>query len=230
MVSSALHMYPILRALLSVTILLNHLLRGLCSSESFHGGTILAMAGKDSVAIASDSRFSSYQTGPFLLGQYPRCIFRVGSKTLVGFYGLDSDACTIMETMRENLFRHFDKDMNTQSIARLLSDTLYASGLQCSPIIVGLGNKCIPQIFSMDGLGAQTVTGNFAISGTANSGLYAICEAMYQPNLSSDELVTVVEKCLRLALQRDVLSGCSIRILTITEGGIYSKEVDVADA
>jgi 20S proteasome subunit beta 3 len=218
------------QALFSLTILLNHFLGGSCNSESFHGGTILAMAGRDSVAIASDSRFSSYQTGPFLLGQYPRCIFRVGSKTLVGFYGLDSDASAIMETMRENLFKHFDKDMNTHSIARLLSDTLYASGLQCSPIVVGLSNRCIPEIFSMDGLGAQTVTRNFAISGTANSGLYAICEAMYQPNLSSEELVAVVEKCLRLALQRDVLSGCSIRILTITEGGIYSKEIDVADA
>lgn len=219
-----------LRTLFLLTIFLSYHLGGVCSSESFHGGTILAMAGKDSVAIASDSRFSSYQTGPFLLGQYPRCVFRVGSRTLVGFYGLDSDACAIMETMRENLFRHFDKDINTQSIARLLSDTLYASGLQCSPIVVGLSNKGIPQIFSMDGLGAQTVADDFAISGTANSGLYAICEAMYRPNLSSEELVTVVEKCLRLALQRDVLSGCSIRIITIAEDGIYSKDVDVADA
>ena len=82
----------------------------------------------------------------------------------------------------------------------------------------------------MDGLGAQTISDSFAVTGTANSGLYAICETLYEPNLSSNDLVAVVEKCLRLALQRDVLSGCSIRILTIAKDGMYSKDITVADA
>ena len=68
------------------------------------------------------------------------------------------------------------------------------------------------------------------MSVTANSGLYAICESIYRPDLPPDALVGVVERCLRLAIQRDVLSGCSIRILTITRDGIYSKNVEIADA
>lgn len=202
----------------------------LSSSESFHGGTLLAMAGKDSVIIALDSRFSSYQTGPFLLGQFPRCVFRVGSKTLIGFYGLDSDARDIMDTIHEKLFLHRDDDVDPMNIARLLSNALYSAGQQCSPIVVGLSGKGSPYICSMDGLGAQTTSQSFAVCGTANSGLYAICEALYRPNLPSTELSALVEKCLRLALQRDVLSGCSIRILTIAEEGIYSKDIEVADA
>ena len=200
------------------------------SNESFHGGTILAMAGKNSVVIASDSRFSSYQTGTFLLGQYPRCIYRVGSKTLIGFYGLDSDARTVMDEMQEKLLHHLDRDVSVKSISRLLSDTLYSSSLQCSPIIAGVGDTGEPHICSMDGLGAQTISDTFAVSGTANFGLYAICESMYRPGLKSEELVIIVEKCLRLAMQRDVLSGCSIRILTITTDGIYSKDIEIADA
>ena len=218
-----------LSTVLIVAIILNFWGRCLCSSESFHGGTILAMAGKESVVIASDSRFSSYQTGPFLLGQFPRCMFRVGSKTLIGFYGLDSDARSIMDKMNDDIVQHYDHEIDSKNVARLLSDKLYSSGLQCSPIIVGLSNEGEPHICSMDGLGAQTVSNNFAVTGTANSGLYAICENLYEPNLSSNELVTVVEKCLRLALQRDVLSGCSIRILTIAKDGIYSKDVSIAD-
>lgn len=203
---------------------------GICfCSESFHGGTFLAMAGKDSIIIASDSRFSSYQTGPFLLGQFPRCMYRIGSKTLIGFYGLDSDAHFIMDNMREIFSDQCDDDTDAKNIARALSDTLYSSGLQCSPIIVGFLSDGSPHICSMDGLGAQTISNSFAVSGTANSGLYAICESKYQPNLSSNKLITIVEKCLRLALQRDVLSGCGIRILTITKDGIYSKEIEIAD-
>lgn len=199
-------------------------------SESFHGGTFLAMAGKDSVVIASDSRFSSYQTGPFLLGQFPRSVFRIGSKTLVSFYGLDSDARSIVDEMRDKLSNIGEEHMYAKNIARVLSDTLYSSGLQCSPIVIGLNEDGLPHICSMDGLGAQTVSESFAVSGTANSGLYAICESIYEPDLSPNKLVEVVEKCLRLALQRDVLSGCSVRILTIMKDGIYSKDVGMIDA
>ena len=53
---------------------------------------------------------------------------------------------------------------------------------------------------------------------------------MYRPGLKSEELVIIVERCLRLAMQRDVLSGCSIRILTVTTDGIYSKDIEIADA
>lgn len=211
-------------------LLFNLIARCNSSAESFHGGTILAMAGDNSIVIASDSRFSSYQTGTFLLGQFPRCIFRVGSKTLIGFYGLDSDARAVMDDMQEKLLHHLDRHVSTKCIARLLSDILYSSSLQCSPIIAGLDDAGGPHICSMDGLGAQTVSDTFAVSGTANSGLYAICESMYRPGLKSDELVIIVEKCLRLAMQRDVLSGCSIRILTVTADGIYSKDVEIADA
>ena len=215
---------------LVVAVFLNFWGQCFCSSESFHGGTILAMAGKDSVVIAADSSFSSYQTGPFLLGQFPRCMFRVGSKTLIGFYGLDSDARSIMDKMHDDIVQHYDHEIDSKNVARLLSDTLYSSGLQCSPIIVGLSNEGEPHICSMDGLGAQTVSSNYAVTGTANSGLYAICETLHEPNLSSNELVAVVEKCLWLALQRDVLSGCNIRILTIAKDGMYLKDVTVADA
>jgi 20S proteasome subunit beta 3 len=199
------------------------------NADSFHGGTLLAMAGRDGVVIASDTRFSSSQTGSFLLGQFPRSIYRMGSRTLVGFYGLDSDARTIMERMREKLSNHREDHLQPSNFARLLSDTLYAGGLICSPILIGLENNGRPFICSMDGLGAQTVSDTFAVSGTANSGLYAICESAYRSDLPVDELADVVEKCMRMALQRDTMSGCSIRIYTLVKDGCYLKEIAVDD-
>jgi 20S proteasome subunit beta 3 len=175
--------------------------------RSFHGGTLLAMAGRDCVVIASDSRFSSYQTGSFMLGQFPRSIYRIGSKTIVGFYGLDSDARTVVERLREKLLDHEDAHVQPSHLARVLSDTLYATGLLTSPIVVGMENDGQPFICSMDGLGAQTVTDSFAVAGTANTGLYAMCESAYRPGLSAEELVDVVERCMRMALQVRVSSN-----------------------
>ena len=199
-------------------------------AESFHGGTLLAMAGRDAVVIAADSRFSSHETGAFMLGQFPRSIYRIGSRTLVGFYGIDSDARTIMERIREKLSKHQDHHLQPNNLARVLSDTLYASGLICSPILVGMQDDGHPFICSMDSLGAQTVTDSFAVAGTANSGLYALCESAYRPELSADELVDVVERCLRLALQRDTLSGGNLRLYTLLPNGdMFLKEIQVND-
>ena len=63
-----------------LSILLLALAGIFCHSKSFHGGTFLAMAGKDSVVIASDSRFTSQEeiTGPYLVGEHQRMAFRVG--------------------------------------------------------------------------------------------------------------------------------------------------------
>jgi 20S proteasome subunit beta 3 len=217
-------------AIVAVAVIFGLICYAYSASDSYHGGTFLAMAGKDSVILASDSRFSSYQTGPFLLGSFPRCIFRVGSKTLVGFYGLDSDARSIMDKIRLKVSDHLDYQLGPSHISRVISDELYRSGLICCPIIVGMEDSGSPYICSMDGLGAQTISDTFAVSGTANAALYAICESTYRPGLDAEELVNIAEYCLRSALVRDVMSGCSIRILTLRKGEIYEKIVDIADA
>lgn len=56
-------------------------------------------------------------------------------------------------------------------------------------------------------------------------GLYALCESSYIPNLDSNELITLAERCYRLALQRDVMSGSDFRIITLTKDNIYIKDI-----
>lgn len=199
------------------------------NGESIHGGTFLAMAGKNSVVIASDSRFSSVQTGSVMIGEYPRQMFRVGLKTIVGIFGLDSDAVALMDHVQENLSGIHAKDIPTHSIARVISDRLYSEPSMCSPIVAGLAGGLEPYICCMDSLGAQTESSDFAVVGTAASGLFAICESYYRPNLPAADVIAVVEKCMSAALERDVLSGCNVRIFTITEDGIYAKDFLTSD-
>lgn len=197
-------------------------------SNSIHGGTYLAMAGKNSVIIASDSRFSSQNS--FLLGKHPRCVFRIGSKVIVGCFGLDSDTRILIRKLRESLAGHTESDLEPEHIARLVSNILYASDVILSPIVVGIRSNGEPYICSMDGLGAQTETSNFAVTGTANAGLYALCESLYSPHLSATELITTAERCFKLALQRDVMSGCDVRIFTLVDGGtIHMKDISFDD-
>lgn len=200
------------------------------TSSSIHGGTFIAMAGIDSVVLAADTRFSSYQTGSFLLGEYPRRIFRVGLNIIVGCFGLDADAISLKDHI-QILFSDIPlMHIEPQSVARVISDFLYSKPLICSPIVVGFpqnGDK--PYICCMDGIGAQTVTTDFALIGTASTSLYAICEDLYQPGLSANDLVETVELCLKSALERDVLSGCKARIFTLNKDGIFAKDFITSD-
>jgi len=196
---------------------------------SFHGGTYLALAGKDSVALICDSRFSSIRTGSMMLGSCPRLCYRIGSKCIVGCFGLDSDVYHLIDLLRMKLIDHADDDLQPESISRVVSDLLYNNDFLFSPIIVGLTDHCLPYICSMDGLGAQTVSDKFAVTGTASEGLYALCESLYLPNLESHELLILAEKCFYLGLQRDVLSGGDFQIITITRGNIFVKDIVKSD-
>ena len=192
-----------------------------------HGGTFLALAGRDAVVLASDSRFSSQQTGTLLLGEFKRPVIRVGSMALIGCFGLENDAHYLLHKIREVVSQFNDSDLNPKSISTVVSNILYQSGLYCTPLLVGIANDG-PYICCMDSLGAQTVTKNFAAIGTANAGLLSICEAQYKADLDVEELQQLTQSCLRTALKRDVLSGCTMRLLTLTsDGKIYESYFDI---
>lgn len=198
--------------------------------DSIHGGTFIAMAGEKCVVLASDGRFSSHSSGTFLIGEHPRDIYRIGTRTLLGSFGLDSDARALTEVLRMKFHDHEDTDIQPSMVSEVISDELFtSSGLICSPIIAGLSRENEPYLCAMDGLGAQTVSDTFSITGTASEGLLAICESWYQPNLPPEKLVTLVARCMREALNRDAVSGCKIHILTMTPGGIYRRVLDSAD-
>ena len=130
------------------------------TANSIHGGTILAVSGRDSIILATDRRFTSYKTGPFLIGNYPRCVFRVGTNTVIGCFGLEADSWVLIDDIRKKLSSHNEDDLEPSSISRVVSDILYSSKKICSPVLAGVGTYG-PYICSFDGLGAQTYSSNF---------------------------------------------------------------------
>lgn len=196
-------------------------------SSSLNGGTFFALAGQGSVVLATDSRFASLQRKGFMLSQQPRPIYRIGSRTLLGSFGLEPDNQMLVESITEKLDLYDDDEIEPKNIARLTSDLLYNQKLTITPLIAGLSKAGIAYLCSMDSIGAQTVCNTFCVVGTASSGLLAICESLYQPDLPAEELALLAERCLRLAFERDVLSGGNIKLVTLTKDGVFTKEVEV---
>ena len=199
------------------------------ANAKIHGGTFMAAVGRDSIVLAADSRQSSQATGPFMLNERPRRVFRVGDHTLVACFGLDSDVDALVHALREKLDLHCDSSIEPQNVARCVANILYVNRMICSPIVLGFGSQG-PYICSMDGIGAQTVTHRFAVMGTASAALYAACEASFREGLGRAALGSLVEGCMQGTLARDVMSGCDVRLYTLTKSGAVSfRDVTTPD-
>lgn len=195
-----------------------------------NGGTFLAMAGKDSVLLATDSRRSSSILKGFLLDQRPRDLYKLGSRTLAGFYGSELCAGHVVWELQEMIKEHRDEELSPDSLARVVANILYKKGFPLCPIIVGLDDNDEAYICSMDGLGAQTKSKDFAVVGTANAEVLALCESLYRSGLEAEELLQLGGKCLQLAFQRNILSGGNIKVVVLQKGSkIISKILQFED-
>jgi 20S proteasome subunit beta 3 len=194
-----------------------------------NGGTCLALTGKNCVIMASDSRFSLARSST-MVEKFPREIYRIGSKSLVGASGLDFHYEWFVNALRRTLEQQSDSILEPDHIANSISSLLYKyEGLYLSTLLAGVSDNELPYLCSFDGLGALTKTDKFAAVGTSAATLSAILEATYRPNLEPEELCCLTERCLKLAFQRDIMSGGDIKIVTLKKDGIYSKTIKIED-
>lgn len=191
-------------------------------------GSFLALAGKDAVVIATDSRVTHPRMRSLALESQPRDIYRVGSKTLVGFFGLDNDAEGVMGLLRGKVGDLVDEELSPAAVARVLSNLLYENPSLVCPIIAGLDRK--PFLCAMDSLGAMTTSDRFIVTGSSQNQLNTLCESFFVPDLPAEDLVYLAERCLRLAVQRDVMSGGdNLKIVLLRDGEIYQKDIVFKD-
>jgi 20S proteasome subunit beta 3 len=225
-----------------------------------NGGSMLAMAGKDCVALAVDKRFGS---GLSLVTIAPRHLLVPSSNMLVAFAGLEGDVQSLQLELASQINAKYSRGLGFLSrqkaklfspkvMASLTSHVLYhrrQAPYFVEPIIAGLdmsvvkvdteapehGNdstteqadkaNCRPYLCSMDMIGAQSESRAFVCGGTASKSLYGTAEALWQPDLSEDELVKVCGVAFLSALERDCLSGYGATVYLINSDGITEYEL-----
>lgn len=180
------------------------------SIDTYNGASVIAMKGKECVAIASDLRFGvQNQT---LACDFPK-VFRMHDKLYLGLSGLATDIQTLVNRFRfqHNLYKLREgRNMRPETFAHVVSTLLYQHRFGpyfCEPIVAGLDEKNVPYITGMDSLGAMEEAKDFMVAGTAPASLWGVCESMYQQDLEPEELFEVVGQCLLSGVNRDALSG-----------------------
>jgi 20S proteasome subunit beta 3 len=191
-----------------------------------NGAAVLAMVGKDCVAIATDMRLGiGNQT---IATDFPK-VFRVNQRTFVGLPGLATDMQTFYEKLmfRANLYKlQEERDIKPSVLANLCSSMLYERRFgpwYVEPVIAGLEPNGKPFIAAMDLIGASLFAEDFVLAGTCTESMYGMAETLYKPNMEPEELFEVISQCLLAAVDRDAISGWGVTVHVLTKDKLITR-------
>jgi len=198
------------------------------SIMQYNGAAVIAMAGKNCVAIASDRRYGiRNQT----VGCEMQKTHQINDKTFVGLTGLMSDAQTLEQKFRfrSNMYRlREERDMSPNVFSNMVSSLLYEKRFGpyfVEPVIAGLEEGDKPYLCGMDLLGAQVYTDDFILAGDCTEAMYGLCESMYTPDLEPDDLFELVAQCLLSGVDRDCLAGWGCTVHVLTPQGVTTRHL-----
>jgi len=202
------------------------------SITEYNGSAVVAMVGKDCVAIASDMRFGVQQQ---TVESNMHKVFKLHDRLFVGMSGLISDVQTLSQLFKFRLKLYELKEerkMKPSVFANLCSNILYGKRFGpyfVEPLIAGLEDTKegpnTPFICAQDLIGAPVYAKDFVVGGTSSEELYGVCEALWKPNLEADELFEVISQALLAAVDRDCLAGWGAIVHVITPKEIVTREL-----
>ncbi|ELU08769.1 hypothetical protein CAPTEDRAFT_228896 [Capitella teleta] len=194
---------------------------------SYNGSAIVAMAGKDCVAIAADRRFGIQ--GQTVALDFQK-IYEYGPNLYMGLPGLATDVQTVAQRLkfRVNMYElRENRKMKPQTMLSVVSNLLYERRFGpyfVEPVIAGLDPKTSkPFIASLDLIGCPMITEDFVINGTCAEQLYGMCEALWEPDMSPDVLFEKVSQAMMSSCDRDAISGWGVVVHIIEKDKVTTR-------
>lgn len=128
-----------------------------------------------------------------------------------------------MYELREN------RKIRPRTFGALISSFMYEKRFGpyfLEPVIAGVDEKTgEPYIDAQDCLGSGTGNTDFVAAGTCSEQLIGMCEALWRPNLSPDDLFEVAAQSLLNAFDRDAISGWGATVYIIEKDCVTVREV-----
>ncbi|XP_050417962.1 proteasome subunit beta type-3 [Patella vulgata] len=193
----------------------------------YNGAAIMAMKGKNCVAIAADRRFGvQAQTVSMDFDK----IFEMGPHLYIGLPGLATDVQTVSQRLNFRLKMYElreNRKIKPKTFMSMVSNLLYERRFGpyfVEPVIAGLDPKTFqPFIASMDLIGCPMITDDFVVSGTCSEQMYGMCESLWEPNLEPEDLFETISQALMNAFDRDAVSGWGAVVYIIEKDKVTKR-------
>jgi 20S proteasome subunit beta 3 len=196
---------------------------------AYNGGAIIAMKGKNCVAIAADKRLGV--RGHTISMDFKK-IFEMGPHLYVGLPGLATDTVTVFQRLRFrlNLYElRENRRVQPETFASMVSNLLYERRFGpyfVEPVVAGLDAKTgEPYICNMDLIGCLNEPKDFVVGGTCSEQLYGMCEALWEPDLGPEDLFETISQALVNAMDRDAISGWGGVVHIIEKDKVTTKNI-----
>ncbi|EJD08453.1 20S proteasome subunit beta 3 [Fomitiporia mediterranea MF3/22] len=196
----------------------------------YNGGSVVAMVGKDCVAIASDLRLGMQA---LTVACNHEKVFPVTDRIYLGLAGLATDVATLRERFRYRVNMYTikeERDISPETFARLVSSTLYEKRFGnyfVEPVIAGMGTapngKAQPYIAAADVIGCLNFAKDFVVVGTASDKLFGVAEGLWEPDLEPEDLFETISQTLLNAVDRDAFSGWGAVVHVITQDKVITR-------
>jgi len=198
------------------------------SIMDYNGGVVIAMTGKNCVAIATDKRLGvRAQT----LGMNFQKVFQMGPKLFIGLPGLATDTATVAQKLKFQLNMYELREgrkMSPKTFCSVVSNLLYERRFGpffVGPVIAGLDSSNKPYICDMDLIGNPNHTLDFVVNGTCAEQAQGMCETLWEPDLEPDDLFEKISQALVNGFDRDAISGWGGIVHIIEPTKITTKEL-----
>jgi len=199
------------------------------SIMSYNGGCVVAMKGKNCVAIATDRRYGiQLQT----IGMDAERVFKVSDAMYVGLPGLTTDTQTVHQRLRfrTNLYELKENRKVTPKVfSTMVSNFLYEHRFGpyfVEPVVAGLDPKTHePYIAAFDLIGCPNEPEDFVLAGTCEEQLYGMCEALWKPDMEPDDLFETISQALVNACDRDAISGWGAKVYIIEKDKVTIRNL-----
>lgn len=178
---------------------------------NYNGGCVVAMRGKNCVAVATDLRFGVQ--GQTIATDFER-VFEVGPHLYIGLPGLVTDTQTVYQRLQFRIKMYEMREgrrVKPKTLMAMVQNLLYERRFGpyfVEPVIAGLDSATKePYICALDLIGCGCEPADFVVSGTCSESLYGMCETLWRENLEPEDLFECISQSLLSSCDRDALSG-----------------------
>uniref|UniRef100_A0A2I3GE66 Proteasome subunit beta n=1 Tax=Nomascus leucogenys TaxID=61853 RepID=A0A2I3GE66_NOMLE len=184
------------------------------SIMSYNGGPVMAMKGKNSVAIAAD-RCLRIQA-QVLTTDFQK-ILLMGDWLYIGLAGLATDVQTVAQCLK------FQLNLYEMKKGCIVANLLYEKQFgpyYTEPVISGFK----PFICSLNLIGCPMATDDFVVSSTCTKQMYRMCESLWEPSMYPEHLFeTSISQAMLDAVDQDAVSDMGVIVHTTEKDKITTR-------
>ncbi|XP_060239213.1 proteasome subunit beta type-3-like [Meriones unguiculatus] len=194
---------------------------------SYNGGAVMAMKGKNCVAIAADRCFRNQ--AQMVTTDFQKS-FPMGDRLYIGLARMATDVQTVVQGLNFQLNLYELKEsrpVKPYTLMSMVANFLYEKRFgpyYTEPVITGLDLKTFkPFLCSLDLTGCPMGTDDFVISCTHSKQMYGRCESLWEPNMDSEHLFDTISQAMLNAVHRDAVSGMGIIVHIIEKDKVTTR-------